>query len=388
MTTLRSRRGVMLFKPETTPGSDAAPATTNAILVENPRLTFDQSLTETNEFSQSLDPRAPIVGGLRAALAFDTYIKGSGAAGTAPEFGDLFKVCGWEEVVTAAIPSEAASTGGASTVTLGASATTTAQAYRGMPIVLSGNPATASLAFITDYTASKIATLTRTYSPVLSSSTNYAIPANVLYRPTSDLSNIKAGSVYLYMDGLLYKLFGTRGNPVFNLTAGGPGRISWNLTGIYGGKSDAAVPAISGYDSTRPPIWRDPDGYSGVMMINRAEAALQQLTFDNGNQLVYPDNPNALEGFDPTEITARRMTGTINPLATLVATRDLMADFRAGTSRIINAAYGTVAGNRFALTMPACQPTGYQPGDRDGLMTEEVQFFAGGEDAGAFACFY
>lgn len=387
MATLRSRNGVILIKNETTSGTDAAPTTTNAILVENPRLSFDPGLIETNELTGSLDPRAPIPGGLKASLTFDTYIKGSGSAGTAPEFGDLFKACGFEEVVFAGISAEAASSGDASSLVLGASATTAAQTYRGMPLVFSANPS-AGIAFITDYTAGKLASLARSHSPALSSTTEYAIPANVLYKPTSVQASIKSNTAYLYMDGVLYKLLGARGSPSLNVGAGGVGRLSWSFTGMYGGKSDAAVPSVAAFDSTRPPVWRNPDGYSGAMLIGGAQAALSSFTFGPNNNLVYPPNPNAAEGFDPTEIVSRRMSGTMDPQAALVATRDIMADFRAATPRSLNLHYGTVAGNRFGLTIPAAQYISYQPGDREGLMTEEVGFFASGEDAGGFFCFF
>lgn len=385
---LRTRKGTLLAKVETTEGQDAVPTTTNAILVENLRVTPDQGAVNTNELTGSLDPRAPIPTGLRMNVSFDTYIRGNGVAGAAPEFGDLFKACGWEEVVQAAVGPQAGTAGSTTTLTLGTAATAIAQAYRGMPINLTGN-ITTTLTCIVDYTAGRVATMAAQFpTTALSASTNFTIPANVLYRPTSDLTLIKTLTLYAYMDGLLFKLLGGRGTFTVALQAGQPGRISWNFTGIFGGKSDAAVPTINSFDATRPPIWRDPDGYSGVMSVNRAEAAVRGLTFDTGNQLVYPDNPNALEGFDVTEIVSRAMAATIDPLATLVATRDLLADMQAGTQRIVHARYGTVAGNRFAMTMPAAQPVGVVPGDREGLMTEQVRLFPAGEDAGCFMSFY
>lgn len=389
MAVLRSRRGALLSKVESTEGTDAAPSTTDAILVENPRITFDPSLVTTQELTGSLDPREPIVGGLKVAIAFDVYLKGSGAGATAPEFGSLFKACGWEEVVTAvAIGPEAVTTGSTTQATLSAAATSAAQAYRGMPIELTD--VVPLFSFITNYTSGKVATLANSFAPAINStSTDWTIPANVLYRPTSDASLIKTLTHYLFMDGVRYKILGSRGSFSLTMVAGQPGRFSFNFTGMYGGKADVAVPAIAAFDSTRPPIWRDPNAdTSGQFTIDRTEAALRQLTFDNGANLVYPDNPNALEGFDPSVIVGRRMTGRMDPLATLIATRDLMADFRAGTQRLVHARVGTAAGNRFGLVVPAAHPESYAPGDREGLMTEDVGFFCSGDDAGAFMAFW
>ncbi|MGE0715648.1 MAG: hypothetical protein AB7P02_09405 [Alphaproteobacteria bacterium] len=390
MAVMRTRRGTILAKIESTEGVDAAPAAGDAILAENLRLTFDPGLVTTNEMTGSLDPEAPIVGGLKASVTFDVYLKGSGSAGTAPEFGPLFKACGWQEVVTGAAigAPTTASAGTTGTVTLGTSATTTAQAYRGMPIVLSGNPATPAATFITNYTSGKVATLARNFSPALTTATLWQIPANVLYRPTSDDSLIKSVSMYFYMDGVLVKMLGSRGTFVITHVAGQPAKIAFTFTGMYGGKTDAAVVAGT-FDATRPPIWRDPNGdASGHFSIGKVEAALRQFVFTNGNQNVYPDNPNEAEGFQPTVIASRRMTGSMDPLATLVATRNLMDDFRNGTQRLVHSRIGTVAGNRIGLTIPLAHPENYTPGDREGLATEEVPFFCAGKDAGAFMCFW
>ncbi len=309
----------------------------------------------------------------------------------APEFGDLFKACGWEEVVTAAaVPTtaEALAAGGTSEATLSTGSTAQAQAYRGMPLLLSVNPSTPKRTFISNYTSGKVATLTDVFSPPLSVTSEAQVLANVLYRPTSDDTLIKTLSFYVYMDGVRYKLTGARGSFQLVLAAGQPGKFSFNFTGMFGGKADAAVPSIQGFDSTRAPVWRDPnaDG-AGHFAIDRAEAALRQLSFDNGNTLVYPDNPNAGEGFDPTVITARRMTGRMDPLASLVATRDLMTNFRTGVQSMLHARIGTAAGNRAGLLIPAAHPESYAPGDREGLAIEDVGFFCSGEDAGAFLCF-
>src|SRR5690242_11678592 len=103
MPALRTRNTVILAKIETVEGTDAAPAAaTDAILVENVRLDFKPNVVETNENTASLDDFGSIVGGMTAALTFDVYVKGSSAAGTAPEWGRLLKACGWAETITAA----------------------------------------------------------------------------------------------------------------------------------------------------------------------------------------------------------------------------------------------------------------------------------------------
>jgi hypothetical protein len=83
-----------------------------------------------------------------------------------------------------------------------------------------------------------------------------------------------------------------------------------------------------------------------------------------------------------------QVSGSIDPLETLVATRDLMSVLRSGAAQIVHARWGSATGNRVALTMPRCVVTGDDPGDRQGLATETVAFSCTGEDAGAFLCFF
>src|SRR5690606_24696800 len=133
-------------------------------------------------------------------------------------------------------------------------------------------------------------------------------------------------------------------------------------------KSDAAASAPT-YDSSRPPVFRN-----GRFKINRLAAAIQNFSIDFGNTLVNPPNPNAVEGFDPAQITGRNITGSMNPAETLVATRDIFADFRAGTKAIVSLSYGSTAGNRLGIVIPNALYTGETPADRDGIMAKNVPF--------------
>ncbi len=380
---IRTRNAALLAKLEAVEDTPETPsASTDAVLVENPRLNYANSPDQTNEVTGSLDPRAPIPTGAPMEATFDVLLKGSGTAETPPEFGDLLKACGFDEVITAAaVPAapEACGAGGSTTTAqLGASASATAQAYRGMPLDLSGAQTLDS--FITDYTAAKIATLTRTYGAAIVATSNYQVPKNVLYKPVS--SGIPSATLNLFRDGLKWVLAGCRGDVTLRMTAGRVSRLSFRLRGRFVSKTDVAVPACT-YQSTRPVPWMN-----GVFEIDRTAAALETFELGPGNNVVNPPNPNASEGFDAGQIVARAMGGRMDPLLQLVATRDLFADMRAGTSRILHAHVGSVAGNRVGITVPKAAITGANNDDKAGLSAENVTFFAEGEDAGAFICFW
>lgn len=380
---LRFKNAVVLAKIESSEGVDASPsATTDAVLVENFSISFNPNVVRTNEIGGSLDGRGAIIGGMTVGFNFEVYLKGSGSAGVAPEWGKLLKACGWAETLTAtAVPAapEACGAGGSTTAAeLGTSASGTANAYRGMPIDFTGT--VSGLSFITNYTSGKVATLTDTMGGAIAATTNYQIPANVLYTPAS--ASIPTLTFYVYADGLLYKFVGARGRNSFELAAGGPGKVRFDFRCLFGGKSDASVP-IAVYDATRPPVWK-----GGVASIDRLAAAMSSVSVDTGVELVSPQTIGSTEGFEPAIIVRRAMTGKMNPLETLVATRDVMADFRSGTTRIVHARCGSTVGNRIGLTIPAALYTNANPQDQQGLLAVGADFDCTGQDAGAFLCLY
>jgi hypothetical protein len=383
MATLRWRNAAVLFKEESVEDTPETPsASTDAVKVENLAVNFNPQQIQTNEATGSLDSSGPIPVGLQTTISFDVLLKGSGAAGTPPECNEMLKACGWAETITAsAIPAspEAATAGSATSVTLGASFTATAQLYRGMPLSLTVNP-TAATPFISDYTVGKLATLTDTFSPVLDGTTLCQIPANVLYTPASD--SIPSGTLEIYVDGIKYIFAGSRGAPVFNVATQNVGRISFNFNGRFVSQTDLPVPATT-YDSTRPPAFKN-----AVMNLDRVCVALQNFSVDTGNSLVNLPDPCAAQGWGPAQITERNMTGSMDPNKTLVATRDVITAMDAGTSVIIHARWGEVTGNKVAITVPSALYTGVSLGDRSGIVTEELTFFPSGEDSGAFICFY
>ncbi len=383
MASIRIKNTVVLAKIESSEGVDASPsASTDAVLVENVKLSKKPNTIKTNEVTGSLDGFGDIVGGMPFGISFDVYLKGSGAAGTPPEYGKLLKACGWAEIITAsAVPvsSEACAAGGSTTsAVLGTSASSTAQTYRGMPVTFSN--AVAGDSFITDYTSGKTATLTDTMGGSIVATSNYQIPSNVLYKPAS--STIPSLTFYIYRDGLLYKMVGARGNVKLSLTTGGVGKLTFDFKGMFSSKTDSAVPSAV-YDVTRPPVFR-----GGTLLINRLVAAINSLNLDMGNVLTQPDNPNAQEGFDPAEIVDRDLTGSIDPKETLIATRNIMADLRAGNKRIIHGRYGLVTGNKIGLTFPQALYMDEDDQDRGGIATVNVPFQATGQDAGVFICLY
>ena len=282
------------------------------------------------------------------------------------------------------IAGNAATAGSTTGFTAGTGFAATANLYRGMPVLIGGNPVTPTYASIIDYTVSRLATLGDVFASALSGSSVASIPANMLYAPIS--SNIPSLTVGFYQDGVLYTLRDCRGSVSFEFPTAAPPRATFNFSGLFVAKTDAALPANIVYDGTVPGVFRN-----SAMRVNRVPTALNSLSLSSQSNLVFPGDPNQSEGFTVPEITTRAMTGNINPLATLVATRDIMTAFRNGTAQpiIVRLTGGAAAvGNRIAVTIPSALYTAYNAGDNNGLATEETGFFCQGQDAGAFLAVY
>lgn len=93
-------REVILAKKEVTYGTDAAPAAANGILIGNPSWSHEGlRMNERNAVKNTNAVRQHIFGGTLKTISMEVELKGSGAAGTAPEFGVLFEACSFIETI-------------------------------------------------------------------------------------------------------------------------------------------------------------------------------------------------------------------------------------------------------------------------------------------------
>lgn len=99
---LRNRQ-VLLLKVEATYNVDPTPTNVaDAILVENLNVSDSNARSiERPVIEASLGTRAHVFGGRLKEITFDAEVKGSGAAGTAPEIGQALRGCGLGETLVA-----------------------------------------------------------------------------------------------------------------------------------------------------------------------------------------------------------------------------------------------------------------------------------------------
>ncbi len=98
------QREVLLAKIESTYNTDPVPVEgTDAMLVENLQWAHSGlKMVERNPVRPSLGQLKQLYAGSLVTFSFDVEIKGSGSAGTAPEFGPLLRACALGETIVGA----------------------------------------------------------------------------------------------------------------------------------------------------------------------------------------------------------------------------------------------------------------------------------------------
>lgn len=113
---LIAQRALMVAKQEVTEGTAETLANTDGFLCYEP--TFDEvtDIHDRDPIRNSLSPMTPVTGRRYGVMTFKIEVKGSGTAGTAPEWGKLMKFCKMTETVVAvtSVTYTPASTGDAS----------------------------------------------------------------------------------------------------------------------------------------------------------------------------------------------------------------------------------------------------------------------------------
>lgn len=381
----RKRFSAFAFKVETTPGVDAiagSPSVGDFVLGSG-NFTLNPQLIQDPSFTGSLDTAPGAVGAFMPQISLAVPLRGSGAAGTAPSFGKLLRACGMEEIIDpVGITAAALTAGSENTGTLGTGYGTTAQAYRGLPAILAGNPASGAITPILNYTTGKVATFGEAFDPELDDDTTCAIPPHVLYRAIDDEASMKWGTLYAYEDGLVTKFTGCLGDVRLDLTSGNSGMLNFTFRGKFGGVETAAVPTVlTQGTAVSLPIW-----VGGRARLGADVMRCRALNFALGNQVVMPDNPEAADGYDPGVILSRNVVTSLDPSVDTTKQVQLVDDFKAGTAKPLWARIGVAAGNRFLVCQPSVRQMAGDPGDRGGLGTNQIRAEANLPGAPIFLC--
>jgi len=197
----------------------------------------------------------------------------------------------------------------------------------------------------------------------------------IAYNPTSEESEMASIALRFNLDDQQYLFTGAYGNVACNLVAGNFGILTFSFTGLYNVPSDVTQINPQFVNVTQPPIVENLgftiDSYGGIA---------ETLTFDFNNEISERPDLNSPEGLKGLRITNRAVAGTVNPEMVALSEKDFWSIFEASDKIAIVATVGSVAGNRFDISMPTVQIRNIGLGDRNGMRAYDIEFLAGGDD--------
>ncbi len=214
-----------------------------------------------------------------------------------------------------------------------------------------------------------------------------AIPAWAsVFLPACDMENttgtfaFTAGTntitAVFYEDGKKRTFYGGRGTFRIMLPTGQIPKFSWEFTGKYlDTDADGAILSPT-YEAALSPIFA---GGSNTCTIGSFRPHCANLEIDANNHVVLRETANDphtdSSGYVCAAIPNRNPSGSMDPEATSVASRDWRGIRAAKTSETLTIVHGSVAAsNRVTISSTTFQTISAQSGNRNELLTDQVRF--------------
>lgn len=184
---------------------------------------------------------------------------------------------------------------------------------------------------------------------------------SVTYLPAS--TGVGSMTLALYNDGIIYKIWGARGNVSLKLEKGKPGMLHFLFTGADFSVADGAMLSTGiSYETTKPQPF-----LAAALTIDSYAALMGSLEFNMNNELALRDDVNTSSGHKSAVISGRLPTLSIDPEMVLVATYDFYGKWRSGIEGPLTTVVTGSAGNICTITAPKVQYIGVKKADKSGL---------------------
>lgn len=189
---------------------------------------------------------------------------------------------------------------------------------------------------------------------------------SVDYDPNSAALDSESVTLYFHLDGILFKLIGARGTWEFSAKAGEYGKLRWTFTGLFAKPTDTAL-ATPTYSQVIPPRF-----LSAAFTIDGYAAVIENLAVNCGNEVLSRPSVNSATGVVSHFIGGRKVTGSIDPEAVLLATKDFYTMWENSSRVALTATLGQTAGNKCIITGPKVSLGQIGFADRNKLLTHSM----------------
>jgi hypothetical protein len=191
---------------------------------------------------------------------------------------------------------------------------------------------------------------------------------SVVYKPATD-SLTNSMSLSCYVDGVIYKMWGARGNVKLSMESGKPGILSFEFLGADF-EVVTGVLLVPSYSTIVPAAF-----LSAALLIDSYAAICSKVDLDTGNQLALRESMNSISGNLSCLITGRNPKGSIDPELPIIATYDFFGKWKApGTLGALTLVATGAAGNICTVSCPKVRYAAIDPAERNGIRTLAIDF--------------
>lgn len=186
---------------------------------------------------------------------------------------------------------------------------------------------------------------------------------SVSYKPSTAAASEKSASIYVYQDGLLWKLIGAVGTAKVDATIDGIITVTFTMQAAYTAPTTTAMAAGAVFDSAQPLVMNSADVISDGAAIKVGKFGLD-LGNDVQNHYTTGQNVFIVANRNPS------MTFTKDSVSTVAEWSALSA----GTTASLSAAFGATAGNICTITAPVGKRRSVAIGERAERHTLDVTY--------------
>lgn len=192
---------------------------------------------------------------------------------------------------------------------------------------------------------------------------------SVTYKPLSTVSTHKSLTFYIFQDGVRIIITGARGQVSGDSNIGEAGKLHFTFFGHFVSRTDVAMTSPTYSSIVSVPLIGIP------FVTDSFSAVIRKLSWDLGNEIAKPGNIAAADGFAEIRIASRKLSGSFDPEQTLAATYNWVTKWQTGAAIALDSGLaGSVAGNRWKITMPAVTYTELGNADQSGILTHDLKF--------------
>jgi len=191
---------------------------------------------------------------------------------------------------------------------------------------------------------------------------------SVTYAPIS--TGLESCTIYVNIDGILYKCVGCVGDVEIDLNAGEVGKLNWTFKGLYVLPTDIPLTTPT-FDSTVPVIVK-----STVMTFGNYQAIIEKLNLKLNNVIAERPDFNTTDGIKGFAITGRNPEASMTVEAVIMSTTNanFLSYFDTRAVKALSFVLGTISGNIVTILATYGYLRPPKIGDREGIRTFEIPF--------------